>query len=135
MCAAINQVWSDQAQGDGNYTCPWCDSTLKPKISNSAKNPGRTFVGCSKDYGGCGLFSFLDDAPNEKFNPNKGGGKRARTGGTMLTGAVAGLPGADSKRIADMADQLAQQTSQLIAMQEQLVLHEKHLEAILSLLA
>ena len=40
------------------YKCAWCDRDLKSKMSNSAKNPGRGFVSCSKDFGGCGLFCF-----------------------------------------------------------------------------
>jgi hypothetical protein len=96
----------------GTYSCPWCQRDLKPKMSNSAKNPGKTFVSCSKDFGGCGLFSFLDQVPNEQFNPNKqqqGGFKRAReampaaSAGTNVMGSVANAPTALEQRFAELA--------------------------------
>ena len=91
----------------GVYQCPWCSRDLKPKMSNSAKNPGKTFVSCSKDHGGCGLFSFLDQTPNEKFNPNKGGDtKRARTEptqGNAIVGPVVNRPDAHEVRLAELA--------------------------------
>ncbi len=44
--------WTERFIADtGMYTCPDCARDLKPKMSNSAKNPGRTFVSCSKDFG------------------------------------------------------------------------------------
>ncbi len=96
----------------GMYQCPWCERDLKPKLSNSAKNPGKTFVSCSKDFGGCGLFSFLDAEPNEKFNPNN---KRARTdndagpayGGTNVLGPIAHAPDVANERLAELATSVA----------------------------
>jgi hypothetical protein len=97
----------------GMYKCPWCERDLKPKLSQSAKNPGKTFVSCSKDFNGCGLFSFLDAIPDEKFNPfTKANGlkKRARTddalppsAGTNVMGPVVNQPDVHEKRLAELS--------------------------------
>jgi hypothetical protein len=104
----------------GNYGCPWCDRVLVPKLSNSAANPGKTFVSCAKDFGGCGLFSFLNNPPNEKFNPNnKKGVKRAatedapRAGGTNILGPIVNAPDATEARLADLAAEVAGLRSEL----------------------
>jgi hypothetical protein len=94
------------------YTCPWCKRELKSKISNSAKNPGKSFVSCSKDYGGCGLFCFLNEQPNDKFKPAGGDGaplafKRARAEGTNVVGPIAAAPNAVEQRVADLAVEVA----------------------------
>ena len=66
--AAVDQYWLDRYIAEkGMYTCPNCDRELKEKLSQSAKNPGAKFVSCSADYGGCGFFGFLREAPNPKF--------------------------------------------------------------------
>lgn len=94
----------------GMYKCPWCERDLKPKLSNSAKNPGKTFVSCSKDFNGCGLFSFLDAVPNEQFNPftKANGLKRARaeappSAGTNVMGPVVNQPDVHEKRLAELS--------------------------------
>ena len=105
----------------GNYGCPWCDRVLVPNLSNSAANPGKTFVSCSKDFGGCGLFSFLHQAPNEKFNPNKKQGvKRAANGdaeptraGTNIVGPIVNAPNVVETRLADLAAEVAGLRSEL----------------------
>jgi hypothetical protein len=109
---ATSTFWQTQHnKTTGNFDCPWCQRELKSKLSTSAKNPNRVFVSCNKDFGGCGLFSFLDDAPNESFNPNKkfGGQKRARSDapGTNLVGPVAHQPGAHEQRLAELVTELA----------------------------
>ena len=118
--------WQQAFNGDTKqYTCPWCARGLKSKVSNSAKNPGRSFVSCSKDYGGCGLFCFLDAMPDDKHRPNATGdnsSKRARTdsprtGGNNVIGPIADAPSAHEARLADLAakiDQLATVIGQLV---------------------
>ncbi len=71
-------------------------------------------MSCSKDFAGCGLFSFLDAVPNEQFNPfTKAAGlkKRARTddaaappsAGTNVMGPVVNQPDVHEKRLAELA--------------------------------
>jgi len=116
--------WAARFKADvGNYDCPWCDRVLVPKISKSAANPGKTFVSCSKDFGGCGLFSFLDAPPNEKFNPNKKQGfKRTkgeddadapRPGGSNIVGPIVNAPNVTETRLADLAAEVAGLRSEL----------------------
>jgi len=107
---ARNAFWDARYHAErGDYDCPWCDRTLKHRLSNSVKNPGRTFVSCSKDYGGCGLFCFLDAVPDEKHNPNNKGFKRpateapARAGGSNIVGPIVSAPNATETRLADLA--------------------------------
>ena len=98
-----------QGRFDANnqmYTCPWCDRGLKGKLSQSANNPTRGFVSCSKDYGGCGLFCFLDDEPNEQFNPR--GQKRARSQGTNIVGPVVNKPDVHEQRLAELVTEFAE---------------------------
>lgn len=124
-CDYWTQRFNAQA---GSYDCPWCARVLKPKLSTSVKNPGKTFVSCSKDFGGCGLFSFLDSPPNEKFNPNGGGGggvKRERSveaasapRGTNIVGPIVNAPNVTEQRLADLAakiDGLASKMEQVLA--------------------
>ena len=105
---ATNQYWSEKWNSEkGMFECPWCQRDLKSKMSTSAKNPNRTFVSCSKDYGGCGLFSFLDDQPNEAFNPNKAGSnKRARSQGTNVLGPVVNQPAVHEQRLSELAAEI-----------------------------
>lgn len=87
------EFWNTRFDRNSNmYNCPWCDRQLKARISQSEKNPGKTFVSCSKDHGGCGLFCFLGEEPNDKFKP--GAAKRPRGGGNgqSFVGAVAAAP-------------------------------------------
>lgn len=106
------------------YECPWCQRMLKSKVSNSAKNPGRSFVGCSKEYGGCGLFSFLDAEPDETYRPKEGKGadnavasasapKRARTEGTNIVGPIVNRPDVTETRLAELATEVAGLRSEL----------------------
>ncbi len=106
MATAEWKARYDEAQK--MYKCMWCDRMLKAKVSNSAKNPGRTFVSCSGDHGGCGMYSFLDGAPNEKFRQ----AKRARpddaqTQGTNLVGPIFAQPSATDERLAALATEIA----------------------------
>ncbi len=108
-----NLFWQGQAKGDGDYTCPWCNRDLKSKLSNSAKNPGKVFVSCSADFGGCGLFCFIDKVPDDKYKPKNNATsttKRARPeaeGGTQLIGGIAALPNGSEKRLADLLAEVA----------------------------
>jgi len=107
---ATSSYWSALfVAASGTYQCPWCARDLKPKISNSPKNPGRQFVSCSKDFGGCGLFCFTDELPNEKFNPAKQQGvKRERSAepaarGSNIVGPIVSAPNVTETRLADLA--------------------------------
>jgi hypothetical protein len=113
----------------GMYKCPWCERDLKPKLSNSAKNPGKTFVSCSKDFAGCGLFSFLDAVPDEKFNPftkAKGLAKRPRSddgaqppsAGTNVLGPVVNQPDVHEKRLAELALAIDKLTSAVVRIED-----------------
>src|SRR5271167_3937910 len=65
-----SSFWTERfVTADGTYTCPWCAKPLKAKISQSPKNPGKAFVSCNKDYGGCNMFSWLEAEPNEDYKP------------------------------------------------------------------
>jgi len=110
---AACDFWTSKfEQATGTYTCPWCERDLKPKVSNSAKNPGKTFVSCSRDYGGCGLFSFLCDEPNEKFKPKSG--KRARAdGGNNIVGPIVNRPTVTDERLAELATKMDEMYSLL----------------------
>ena len=107
--------------GTGMYACPWCQRELKPKLSNSAKNPGKTFVSCSKDFSGCGLFSFLDAIPDEKFNPftKQQGLKRAKpdappSQGTNVMGPVVNQPNVHEVRLAELSAKMDAVTTALV---------------------
>lgn len=93
------------------YDCAWCDRELKPKMSNSAKNPGRSFVSCSKDHGGCGLFCFLDEQVNDKFRPKDASAaaptKRAKVDGTQVIGSINQQPNAVEQRLAELCTELS----------------------------
>jgi len=106
---ASNEYWNSRfLAARGVYQCPWCPEELQPRVSNSAKNPGKTYVACNKERGGCGMFCFLDAEPNEKFNPNN---KRARTDtyqGTTVVGSVANGPNVTDTRIAELATSVAE---------------------------
>jgi hypothetical protein len=96
----VNDYWAGFASGD-KFGCPWCGLLLKKMVSGAAsKNPGRAFVSCNKDYHGCGLFCFLDDKPNEKFNPNNKTGGNKRPAGTTLAGPVAKAPSVQEDQLA-----------------------------------
>ncbi len=141
----MNKFWLDRRTGDGNYTCPTngCGRDLKVKLSNSAANPGRSFVSCDQKFDGCGRFCFVDEAPNPKFEKKlesqaKGSGtKRERTEdasdggsggnsknfraeGTSITGQVAYPPSATDARVADLANEVATLRQIVLAVQEQL---------------
>lgn len=113
--------WADKTAQDPQkgtgYTCPWCQRFLKPKVSTSAKNPGRSFVSCASDYGGCGLFSFLDGVPDERFNPSKKDKgaplKKAKVDGTQVVGPIADPPDAVAQRLAELSTEVAGLRSEL----------------------
>lgn len=94
-CSFWQQRFNSQVQ---MYDCSTCSKQLKPLVAGAhTKNAGRSFVSCSKDYGGCGLFCFLDDEPRA-FAP-----KRARgDGGTNVIGPVANAPSVTDERLAEL---------------------------------
>lgn len=124
---ATCKFWSDRFNAaQGYYDCPWCDRTLKPKLSNSAKNPGKTFVSCAKDFGGCGLFCFVDAVPNDKFKPGaQQGVKRERSppraGGSNIVGPIVNRPDATETRIAELAAAIDRLTTKVDAIHEYVV--------------
>lgn len=102
----MSTYWTEKFNAaSGMYQCPWCDRDLKPKVSNSEKNPGRSFVACSKDYGGCGMFSFLDAEPNAKFKPH--GAKRGRVDGAHVMGGINQAPDQVAQRLAELATEIS----------------------------
>ncbi len=112
--AAVCTYWNDRFHKEtGMYTCPGCQRDLKPKMSQSAKNPGRTFASCSRDYGGCGLFSFIDEQP--KFMPQVAqGAKRAREeGGNNVIGPIVNRPDVTETRLAELATKIDEATTVL----------------------
>lgn len=113
--------WDERFVGaTGTYTCPWCDRDLKPKVSQSAKNPGKSFVSCSRDYGGCGLFSFLNDQPNEKFKPN--GNKRGRAeGGNNIVGPIVNRPSVTDERLAELATKIDELTTVMHSVRDEIM--------------
>ena len=105
--------------GNGMYGCSDCSRDLKPKMSNSAKNPGRTFVSCSKDFGGCGLFSFIDEEP--RFAGGKATGvKRAKPEGTSVIGPISNAPSAHEERLAELVTEIADLRRSNVAMMDML---------------
>lgn len=138
----MNKFWLDRRDANGGITCPTngCGRELKVKLSNSAANPGRSFVSCDTKFDGCGRFCFVDEAPNPKFEKKleaaaKGGSnKRERTDdgseggnsknyrveGTSVTGQVAYPPSATDARVADLANEVATLRQMLLAQAEQL---------------
>ncbi len=115
------KFWTDRFNAETKmYACPKCPRELKAKTSNSAKNPGRSFVSCSPDFGGCDMFCFLDEEPRERQQFPK----RARapnhdqpiaasrapgmSGGAVIT-APADIkePGVVEQRLADLAAEVA----------------------------
>ncbi len=141
----MQKFWLDKRTFDGNYTCPTngCGRDLKLKTSNSAANPGKTFVSCDVKFDGCGLFCFTDSEPNPKFTKkceaqakSGGGTKRERTDdadsgsggnsknfrvdGTSVTGQVAYPPSATDARVADLANEVATLRQMLQAQVDQL---------------
>ena len=103
----VCKFWADRRDG-ADYCCPDCNRALKVKMSNTAKNPGREFVSCSKNFGGCGLFCFMNEEPRKVG----GGFKRPRdnnaptpprAGGTNVMGPVAATPGTHELRLAELA--------------------------------
>lgn len=106
-----DQFWLNLKRDDG-YECPWCQRNLKVKVSNSAKNPARSFVSCSKDFGGCGLFSFMDARPDDRFKPGaerptKKGKTDGISGGTQVLGGIAAPPEAGAQRLAELTTEVA----------------------------
>jgi len=96
------QLWQKQFNATSKeYQCPWCPRQLKCKVSNSANNPGRSFVTCDKKFGGCGLFCFLDAEPNDKFRPKEGAASAPQ--GTHVLGPVVNQPHVDQERLAEVA--------------------------------
>lgn len=91
----------------GMYKCPACARDLKAKQSNSEKNPGRFFVSCSKDFGGCGQFGFIDEEPRFVKGPAPSKRARASEAGTNLVGPIAAAPGAHETRLADLTAEVA----------------------------
>lgn len=140
----MNKFWLDRRDANGNLTCPTngCGRDLKVKLSNSAANPGRSFVSCDTKFDGCGRFCFVDEAPNPKFEKkleaaakNGGGNKRERADtddgnggnsknfrveGTSVTGQVAYPPSVTDARVADLANEVATLRQMMLAQQEQL---------------
>jgi hypothetical protein len=84
------------------------------KVSQSAKNPGKAFVACNKDYGGCGLFCFVENEPNEKYNPNNGF-KRPRADGNNIVGPIAAKPGVHEERLAELATAIDELRTQVLS--------------------
>lgn len=123
-----SQFWLQQYDAEKQiYTCPWCQRDLKAKVSNSAKNPGKTFVSCAKDYNGCGLFSFLDAQPDEKFKPKETNGtigatnKRSRAdppAPVQVVGPIAAPPDAVAQRLAELATEVTSLRSELAAVRK-----------------
>lgn len=114
--AAVDQYWLDRYITEkGMYTCPNCDRELKEKLSQSAKNPGAKFVSCSADYGGCGFFGFLREAPNPKFlkGGKKPATKKAKVDGNQVVGPVAAMPSVVEQRLAELATEIQHLTSQI----------------------
>ena len=107
---------------DNTYECPWCHRGLKSKLSKSAKNPDKVFVSCAKDFGGCGLFCFLDSVPNDKFKPNTN--KRPKTdddpqpGGNNVIGPIVNNPDVHEVRLAELAAKVDNLASQLGKVEE-----------------
>jgi hypothetical protein len=109
--SGINDYWQKLSNGDGTYGCPnGCSTdngnpkTLKPKVSNTAKNPGKVFVSCSKDYGGCGLFCWITETPHPKALQRKQGEKRQRQNGEgNFTRGNAAMPSNVEKLLADLS--------------------------------
>lgn len=127
------QFWLDKRIEGGDYQCPWCPRTLKSKLSNSIKNPGKSFVTCNKEFGGCGLFSFLDVQPNEEFNPSKKKTFNKRTKiddsigvggaipqGTNVIGPISNAPTATEMRLAELATKIDEMQTQLAAIRDYL---------------
>lgn len=109
--------WTSRFNAESKmYTCAWCPRELKSKMSNSAKNPGRGFVSCAKDFGGCGLFCFLDSKPDDKFRQQQGEKRaRAEPSGTNIVGPVAAAMGDTDKRVAELATENAALRAQMSA--------------------
>lgn len=104
----MTDFWKQRHNGTDGYDCPDCHRLLKPKVSQSAKNPGRSFVSCSKDYGGCGLFSFLDEEPRFSAAAGTKSTKRPRADAPVnIVGPVAMQPQAHEQRLAELATTLA----------------------------
>lgn len=104
------------------YNCPWCPRTLKAKLSNSAKNPGRGFVSCSKDHGGCGLFCFTDAIPDDKYKPKDANaeaapapGKRSRVEGTQVVGGINNAPNHVEQRLAELCTEISALRTEILA--------------------
>lgn len=107
--AATALYWTDRYDANTQmYACPeeGCGKTLKCKLSNSAKNPGRTFVSCSSDYGGCGMFCFLNEEPKYLGRNNN---KKARTdNGTQVLGPIVNQPQVHEQRLGELATEVAE---------------------------
>lgn len=139
----MHKFWLDKRTPDGNYTCPTngCGRDLKLKTSNSAANPGKTFVSCDEKYSGCGLFCFTFKEPDPKFTKkleataaaqkrprdeadadsgSGGNSKNFRVDGTSVTGQVAYPPSATDARVAELANEVATLRQMLQAQVDQL---------------
>lgn len=125
---ATCDFWTERfVPAENMYTCAWCDKHLKAKISNSEKNPGKVFVSCSKDYGGCGLFSFLDAPPNDKFKPGGGGAqKRGRAPAQSLAGPVAAAPPNWALQLAALATQVADTNAAIAELEKRVTMLEEN---------
>jgi len=116
--AAVDNYWlSRYDAAQAMYACPNCDRHLKEKLSQSEKNPGAKFVSCSADYGGCGFFGFLREAPNPKFlkGGKKPAAKKAKTAGesgNVVVGPIAAIPSVVEQRLAELATAIDALTSQ-----------------------
>lgn len=122
-----SQFWLDRYNEEKKmYVCPWCSRELKAKVSNSAKNPGKTFVGCSKDYGGCGLFSFLDGVPDDRYKPKDANAsepaqKKSRpapAAPVQVVGPIAAPPDQTAQRLAELATEVTALRSEIAAISE-----------------
>lgn len=103
-------------EGSGMYSCPDCARDLKSKLSKSAKNPDRVFVSCSKDFGGCGLFSFIDEEPRFMNKSNK---KRPRNENTQVIGPLANNPSAHEERLGELVAEVAELRNQVAKLSDQ----------------
>jgi len=67
-----SEYWKNRYDPDSQqYACD-CGRSLRAKVSNTAKNPGRAFVACGNKttgFEGCYLFSWLDEDPSTKKQP------------------------------------------------------------------
>lgn len=99
------------------YSCFVCGKQAQHSVSKTEKNPGREFVSCNKQRGGCGWFNWMDEQP--KAGGFGGGGaatKRQRV--TVDQGASAAMPTSDAVDMGRVITQLSDVTARLVTLQE-----------------